>query len=50
MDEATANIDSKTEGNIQLALNKMFKHSTIITIAHRIKTVLNYDKYFFFLK
>jgi len=44
MDEATANIDSKTEQNIQTAINYMFKNSTIITIAHRIKTVLKYDK------
>ncbi len=44
MDEATANIDVKTEQQIQEAINTMFKHSTIITIAHRIKTVLNYDK------
>jgi len=44
MDEATANIDLKTEQNIQNAINKLFKHSTIITIAHRIKTIIDYDK------
>ena len=44
MDEATANIDIKTEEVIQNAINKLFVHSTIITIAHRIKTIVNYDK------
>ena len=44
MDEATANIDVKTEEKIQKILNDTFKDCTIITIAHRIKTILNYDK------
>ena len=44
MDEATANIDIKTEEKIQKIINSTFKDCTIITIAHRIKTILNYDK------
>lgn len=44
MDEATANIDYETESTIQLAIDKFFRNSTVITIAHRIKTILNYDK------
>ena len=44
MDEATANIDINTENLIQKGLQSSFKNSTIITIAHRIKTILNYDK------
>ncbi len=44
MDEATANIDIKTEKNIQRAMSELFQHSTIITIAHRIKTIIDYDK------
>ena len=44
MDEATANIDIKTEQFIQKAINTLFENSTIITIAHRIKTVLDYDR------
>ena len=44
MDEATANIDIKTEEIIQKAINEIMINSTIITIAHRIKTIINYDK------
>ena len=44
MDEATANIDLKTEEIIQQAINLILKNSTVITIAHRIKTILHYDK------
>ena len=44
MDEATANIDIKTEEKIQKIINDTFKDCTIITIAHSIKTILNYDK------
>ena len=44
MDEATANIDIKTEEKIQKIINNTFHDCTIITIAHRIKTILNYDK------
>lgn len=44
MDEATANIDMKTEEIIQKAINELLINSTIITIAHRIKTIIHYDK------
>jgi ATP-binding cassette subfamily C (CFTR/MRP) protein 1 len=44
MDEATANIDYKTEEIIQKAISEILEDSTIITIAHRIKTIINYDK------
>lgn len=44
MDEATANIDIITEKTIQKAIDSYFKDKTVITIAHRIKTILNYDK------
>ena len=44
MDEATANIDYNTEKIIQEALSEALKMSTVITIAHRIKTIINYDK------
>lgn len=44
MDEATANIDYQTEKKIQKSLHEYLKNSTIITIAHRLKTILSYDR------
>ena len=44
LDEATASIDYKTEEIIQKALNELLSNSTMISIAHRIKTVINADK------
>ena len=44
MDEATASIDYKTEEIIQKAISEILNDSTFITIAHRIKTILNYDR------
>ena len=39
MDEATANIDTLTEGLIQAALGRLFEGRTAIVIAHRLSTV-----------
>ena len=44
MDEATANIDYKTETFLQNSINQGLKDCTVLTIAHRIKTIINYDK------
>ena len=44
MDEATANIDMNTEEKIQKALEYALNNSTVITVAHRIKKIINYDK------
>ena len=44
MDEATANIDMSTEEKIQKALQYVLNDSTVITVAHRIKTIIEYDK------
>ena len=44
MDEATSSIDYNTEQLIQKAILTTLKDSTVITIAHRIKTILEYDR------
>ena len=44
MDEATANIDIKKEEIIQSIINTIFKDCTVITIAHRVKTIVNCDR------
>lgn len=44
MDEATANIDPETTSKIQETIDKVFIDSTIFTIAHRISTIIDYDR------
>lgn len=44
LDEATANIDTETEGLIQDALEKLTKDRTTIVVAHRLSTIKNADK------
>ncbi len=44
LDEATSNIDVKTEEMIQKSLTELFKDCTVITIAHRLNTIANSDK------
>ena len=46
MDEATSSVDYNTEKLIQKTILNTLKGSTILTIAHRIKTILGYDRIF----
>ncbi|BEI79510.1 hypothetical protein CcaverHIS002_0100390 [Cutaneotrichosporon cavernicola] len=44
MDEATASIDYETDELISTTIRAEFSDSTIITIAHRIHTIIDFDK------
>lgn len=46
LDEATANIDTETEGLIQEALNVLKKGRTTLVIAHRLSTIQQADQIF----
>ncbi len=43
LDEATSALDSQSEEQVQLALSKLMESKTIISVAHRLHTIVNAD-------
>uniref|UniRef100_A0A8C4L0W8 ATP-binding cassette sub-family C member 10 n=1 Tax=Equus asinus asinus TaxID=83772 RepID=A0A8C4L0W8_EQUAS len=44
IDEATASVDQKTDQLLQQTICKRFANKTVLTIAHRLNTILNSDR------
>ncbi|ELP86850.1 metal resistance protein YCF1, putative [Entamoeba invadens IP1] len=44
LDEATAGVDYETDQKIQKSIRILMRNKTVITIAHRIHTIIDYDR------
>ncbi|RDW76399.1 putative ABC multidrug transporter [Aspergillus mulundensis] len=44
LDEATSNVDSKTDEVMQRVIRERFSSHTILTVAHKLESILDYDQ------
>lgn len=44
LDEATSSVDFQTDSKIQTTIANEFSYCTILCIAHRLRTIINYDR------